>query len=1019
MPFRPITRPTSTPSGFRPIVRPAPAVPPKEPGLVERLKTGITKRVENIADIGTKVYKGEITPMTGSFATVGQLGRAFTDTSADIIGTGISKLTPDEIEKPIVEKVGKVLEKPLASVNKAILNATPYWNEFKVKHPEAAMNIESAGNIGLLGLEATVLKDTKKLLSSLEATAKKSLSKVKLPTVPPPSGATGDLVSGGQQLFKEAAERIPTAKKRITEQLTSSAEKAAKIKSSEPALANAYKSNIDEKIINTVSQADEETKKAFKAVVDIAEETPKDLTLKKKPSIVSGDLASKQVDLIVNKKKDVGKQLGDKIKQLSKTESVDITDSFKEIDDVLSGRGVRVVQGEKGPQLDFSGSNFTPAERNKITELYNLTSEGGYKLTPAQIHAKDQLFSKLQREASMEGVGNIMVETPEGVKSLFSVFRDTFSKKLDNVSPDIRKLNSEYRQLSGLVDDIENSILKTPNFNATKSIDQAEFAKVNLRRIFGEAQSSPAFEAVADQMDALARQLGYKEASPKQVAEFAEALRKLYPESIPKTGFQGGIKTGIGELFQSVYKLGTPNLEDQRKALRDLLDYYVNGKKPTSKLIDQSKLFPPKKVNTTPSTKKTSIFKDRPGFAKIPFVGDDERDILLKKLNDLTTSDFKTVGSLKKPDLDLYQKVDKLKDVFNRNVDLPADMVDVKDILARLGKLENPLDNVKLPKGKGATTPKTALGNNKLYHVSDNPNLKISKDYNPKQGQLGKGLYVTKDPKVWQGGQIGKRPYVYEVDASNLKIADDYPTRGELIDWGSKNGYYKKDFLKKPNGEYVLGKDGGPMKVWQETPKAEKLMSYKDPMTGSKMSGLEQEYLKSKGYDGVSASYSPDGEQSLIFNYDKIKITPVKPKLPTPKLTGLEQEARKYKSAEEFVKAQEKLGDNSPFKIVEISNDNFFGKNPLIKLRANKADYQPSIDYAIKRIKNGEKPRIDVNDNNLGKGLEVQDGNHTLEAYRQLGIENIPVRDYSRGRKAIKSQLTDIWNKANKLPPKK
>jgi hypothetical protein len=201
----------------------------------------------------------------------------------------------------------------------------------------------------------------------------------------------------------------------------------------------------------------------------------------------------------------------------------------------------------------------------------------------------------------------------------------------------------------------------------------------------------------------------------------------------------------------------------------------------------------------------------------------------------------------------------------------------------------------------------------KLYHVSDNPNLKINKDYQPKQGQLGKGLYVTKDPEIWQGGQIGKRPYVYEIDASNLKIADNYPSRTELIEWGSKNGYYKKDFLKKPNGEYVLGSDGKPMKIWQETPKAEKLMTYKDPMTGSKMSGLEQEYLKSKGYDGVSASYSPDGEQSLIFNYDKVKL---KPKSQPPQegvkkseSVGLMRDAIRSDTKQYIKFLEKKLGD--------------------------------------------------------------------------------------------------------------
>jgi hypothetical protein len=168
---------------------------------------------------------------------------------------------------------------------------------------------------------------------------------------------------------------------------------------------------------------------------------------------------------------------------------------------------------------------------------------------------------------------------------------------------------------------------------------------------------------------------------------------------------------------------------------------------------------------------------------------------------------------------------------------------------------------------------------NKLYHVSENPNLKIDPNYSPKQGQLGKGFYVSKDSETWRGGQIGKRDYVYEIDAKDLRIAEDYPTRSELINWGKDRGYFEYKTTRKPNGEIVyLSGTKKPHKSWQETEKAKKLMTYKDPMTGDIMSGLEQQYLKDKGYDGVSASYSPDGEQSVIFNYDKIKIKPAKTK---------------------------------------------------------------------------------------------------------------------------------------------
>jgi len=350
---------------------------------------------------------------------------------------------------------------------------------------------------------------------------------------------------------------------------------------------------------------------------------------------------------------------------------------------------------------------------------------------------------------------------------------------------------------------------------------------------------------------------------------------------------------------------------------------------------------------------------------------------------------------------------------------------------------------------------------NKLYHVSDNPNLKLSKDYQPKQGQLGKGLYVTKDPEIWQGGQIGKRPYVYEIDASNLKIANDYPASSELIDWGSKNGYYKKDFLKKPNGEYVLGIDGKPMKIWQETSKAEKLMDYKDPMTGSKMSGLEQEYLKSKGYDGVSASYSPDGEQSLIFNYDKVKINPVKTKSQLTDIwnkanqatpdQSLLAEAKKYKSAEEFVKAQkDKFIKEQGFEPSEKALADWFeakqiqpyigigGQNPeFFKNKPTLAEMPKSeISKRLEFTKDGKAiyyrgiPKdVETRGIRWGDFLSPDKGKASfygkVERYEldpkyvhQLGDMEAVYLNPADKLKAPKpiplSQLTDIWEKANK-----
>jgi hypothetical protein len=335
-----------------------------------------------------------------------------------------------------------------------------------------------------------------------------------------------------------------------------------------PVVANAIKVDIPETFINTVSQADDATKAAYRQVLDIADETPKTIGVKKNPTIVGGELASKQYDVIEKQRKAIGNAIGEQVKKLGLDRAkADMRPAFSQVDNVLQEQGITV--GKNG-QLSFAGK-FTPQERARMQELYNLSREAGDVLTPTQVRDMDQLFSKLQRESRMEGIGDILIDVNDRKMSMFRVFRDIYANQLDNLSPELRKLNAQYRNVSTLIEDIEDSIFKTPNFNLTKSADQAEFAKVNLRRIFGESQSSPAYEAIADEMDAVARKLGYADAKPKDVAAFAQELRELYPEITPRTGFAGGIRAGVMDIAERVLSVGKANPDDQRKALRALL----------------------------------------------------------------------------------------------------------------------------------------------------------------------------------------------------------------------------------------------------------------------------------------------------------------------------------------------------------------------------------------------------------------------------------------------------------------
>lgn len=379
------------------------------------------------------------------------------------------------------------------------------------------------------------------------------------------------VISGGIQKGKELFERVPRFFGRAKEATEEAAIRAERIKISTPAVQTAIKSGLDERIINTVQQADSVTVKDFREIFDIAESaTGKQggtLKLKQRPEIVAGRSASEQFALIEKKKKDVGKQIGVAVDKLSKTEVLSLSDEITALTDVLVENGGTLTK--RG--WVFKGK-ITKAEAGKINELWSEVQKTVEGLTPRQVRDFDQLFSKLQRETRLEGIGDIRVDTPQGNMSLFRVFRDVFSNKLDELSPEIRVLNKEFRKFVTLQDDIESSIIKSGNFEVTKGVDAAEFAQINLRRITSDAASAADYRIILSEMDKVARELGYVGSNPEDLIIFATEMRKLFPEVIPPTSFTGGIKTGVLDIAKDVLKAGTPDITDQQKALKQLLE---------------------------------------------------------------------------------------------------------------------------------------------------------------------------------------------------------------------------------------------------------------------------------------------------------------------------------------------------------------------------------------------------------------------------------------------------------------
>jgi len=384
-------------------------------------------------------------------------------------------------------------------------------------------------------------------------------------------GASAVRDTGLGQVAGELLERVPRAVGRGVDKVAEAKARAERLKTATPEVQTAIKSGLDDVVIDAVEQADDATKEAYKRMVEIAEQPRSGLRPATRPESVAGEVVSDQYTILDSQRKEVGKQIGEVVDELSKQKgAVDVLPAQRTMRDILRQNG---ILPDASGTLKFEGTKYTPAQRTVIQQLYKLATEGGEQLTPRQVYNKDQLFSQLQRETRFSDVGDVIIDVPEGSMSLFRAFRNVYSSQLDQIAPEIASLNKQYRQLKILEDDLEKSIVKSGNFETTKGVDPAEFAQTNLRRLFSDAQSAADYRQIYDNLDAVTRELGYQGPRADDLAGFATRLRQIYPETTPETSFSGGISGGVRNVIGNVLKMGEADVVDQQKALKILLGF--------------------------------------------------------------------------------------------------------------------------------------------------------------------------------------------------------------------------------------------------------------------------------------------------------------------------------------------------------------------------------------------------------------------------------------------------------------
>jgi len=190
--------------------------PREKDGFFSRLGEDIRERISGVGEAFGKGLRQEQSPVSTAIQTVGEVAGGITDIGAEALMSGIrgigkaaSAVTPDFIEKPVVEKTKQVgldiLDSPIGKMGlQAIKGGTEIYQDFKQKYPTAAENLESVINMGDLLLMGKGSQIAKPAIEKGVVAAKKAIPKVgeiAKTTVKTPAKKTGQLISFGTSQF--------------------------------------------------------------------------------------------------------------------------------------------------------------------------------------------------------------------------------------------------------------------------------------------------------------------------------------------------------------------------------------------------------------------------------------------------------------------------------------------------------------------------------------------------------------------------------------------------------------------------------------------------------------------------------------------------------------------------------------------------------------------------------------------------------------------------------------------------
>lgn len=288
------------------------------------------------------------------------------------------------------------------------------------------------------------------------------------------------------------------------------------------------------------------------------------------------------------------------------------------------------------------------------------------------------------------------------------------------------------------------------------------------------------------------------------------------------------------------------------------------------------------------------------------------------------------------------------------------------------------------------------------------PEPAIRLPYSPKEGEQAYNSLGNRN--TTQSTTISPTRYdISRTVAQNTDIVQ--PTQAEirarLVSEG-KQGVYGKPLLGLPSPDKTKSGVAIPMRQSTQFEKPASIIGGKGQTSGLPLKKAEQPKVTKRGLKKQPPTQAK-GTPVEAQKPSKVKVSLLNSKSPDAALMA---EAKKYKTAEEFVKAHAKLNNTKMaikrFEIPEFNNGKELnGWRDVFRQSDEKTRnaMDKNIDFLLKDKSNELDPILVEKD---GSYIYVVDGHHRVASYLSAGRESIPVQTVQD-----RSKFLDIYNKAH------